>query len=203
MKKFKYTIIAILSGGMFLLFLFILKINLIAAITLTLLMYTGLSLTFSEKQITNKSKEQQIIDIIDNTVLRDSLSKGRVKINDVGNHIEELSGQVKNKVKRICDISEKIINNIKSKPTNSREIKKVFTYYLDTLDKILSIYIELSNVKVINNDVIIRLNKVEKVLDEVLVVFEKYLEKSIEDKLFSLDVELQLLQETIRMEASI
>lgn len=203
MGKFKYTIIALLSGSIFLLFLFILKMNLIVAITLTLVMYIGLSIIISENQRTHKNKEQEIIGIIDYTIIRHSLSKNRSRINEVGNHIEELSGQMKNKVKRICDISEKIFDNIKKSPTNSREVKKVFSYYLGTLDKILSLYIDLSQKKVNNNEVIIRLNKVEKILDEVLVVFEKYLESSLENKLFSLDVEIQLLKETMRMEASI
>ena len=203
MKKFKYTIVALLSGGMFLLFLFIIKINLVVAITLTLLMYIALSIAFSEKQDIHKSKEQEIIDIINYTISRDSLSKNRFRINEVGNHIEELSGQVKNKVEKICDISEKIFDNIKKNPSNNREVKRIFSYYLDTLDKILSLYIDLFNERVHNNQVINRLNKVEKILDEVLVVFEKYLEKSFENKIFSLDVEIQLLKETMKMEVNI
>ena len=131
------------------------------------------------------------------------MSKSRLKINEVGNHIEELNGQVKSKVIKICDISEEIFENVKKKPTNIREVKKVFFYYLDTLDNILSLYIDLSNQKVNNSEVFIRLNKVEKILDEVLIVFEKYLEKSFENKLFNLDVEIQLLQETMKMEISI
>jgi 5-bromo-4-chloroindolyl phosphate hydrolysis protein len=203
MKKFKYTIIALLSGGMFLLYLFTLKINLIEAIILTQIMYIGLSIVFSEKQKTQKSKEQELINIIDYTILQNSIDKNRFRINEVGNHIEELSGQVKEKVQRVCDISEKIFDNLKKNPSNIREVKRIFSYYLDTLDKVLGLYIDLSDQRVNSNEVIIRLNQVEKILDEVLVVFEKYLEKSFENKILSLDVEIQLLQETMKMEVNI
>lgn len=203
MKQFKDLIIALISGSNFILLLFKFKINLVVAIILTLLMFIGLSVIFSEKQRIWRTRDQEIIESIDFTILRDSLNDSRYRINAVWNHIEDLNGAVREKVERICDISEQIFDSIKKKPNNIRAAKKVFSYYLDAVDKILCSYTELSDQESNSNGVAIRLNKVEETLEEVILVFEKYLEESFENEIFDLDIEIELLQQTMRAEMKI
>lgn len=203
MMKFKDMIIALISGSNFILLLFKFRINLVVAIILTLLMFIGLSIIFSEKQRTLRTRDQEIIERIDYNILRDSLNDSRFKINEIWNHIFELNGEVKDKVERICYISEQIFDRTITEPSNIRVVKKIFSYYLDAVDKILSSYTELSEQEVNSNEISIRLNKVEKSLDEVIIVFEMYLEDSFQNKLFNLDIEIELLQDTMRMEMKV
>lgn len=203
MNQFKDVIISLISGSTFLLLLFKFKINLIVDMIFTLLMFIGLIIIFSEKQRTRKNSNREMAEKLDYTILQDSLIDSRFIINEVCNHILEVNGEVKEKVERICHISEQIFDNIKNKPNNIRAVKKVFSYYLDAVDKILSLYTELSEQEISNNEIDIRLNKVKKTLDEVVFVFEKYLERSLENNLFKLDIEIELLQQTMRMEMKI
>lgn len=201
--KFKDMTIALISGSNFILLLFKFRINLVVAIILTLLMFIGLSIIFSDKQRTLRTTDQKIIERIDNNTLRDCLNDSRFRINEIWNHIDELNGEVKDKVERICYISEQIFDRTITEPSNIRVVKKKFSYYLDAVDKILSSYTELSEQEVNSNEISIRLNKVEKTLDEVILVFEMYLEDSFQNKLFNLDIEIELLQDTMRMEMKI
>jgi len=158
--KFKDMTIALISGSNFILLLFKFRINLILAIILTLLMFIGLSIIFSEKQRTVKTRDQEIIERIDYNILRDSLNDSRFKINEIWNHMVELNGEVKDKVERICYISEQIFDRTITEPNNIRAVKKIFSYYLDAVDKILSSYTELLEQEVNSNEISIRLNKV-------------------------------------------
>lgn len=201
MEKSKDIIAALLSGSMFLLFLFILKINLIVAMFATILMFIGLNVIFLDKQCRYKTLEQQIVKETDNAASRDGFNNSRLRICEVNNHIKELSGQVKNKVERISSISEKILENTVRNFSNKNEVKKIFSYYLNSLNKILCMYRELSEQKVETEEIDIVLNEVETILDQVIVVFEKYQERSLQSKVFILETEIQLLKETMNLEA--
>jgi len=196
MKHIKDILIALLCGVIFILLLFRFNINMIVSIILTLLTYVALNLIFSNKG----KKEAQLYDGFDSDMFHDVLKENRLKIKEVCEHASELKGEVKKKVEKLCNISEQILENVKNNPKNMKSVKKVFTYYLDTTHRILDIYIELSEQDIQSDEIRIRLKKIEDTLDMIINTFEKYLQRSVENELFDLDIEIELLEQTMKME---
>ena len=132
--------------------------------------------------------------------IQETLRLNKEKITEVCKDTEVLSGVMKEKVKRLCEISEQILENVKKNPQNIKAVKRVFSYYLETTDKILDIYTELSNQVIQSIEMEARLKKVESILDLIIDIFKQYLERSIESKVIDLDIEIELLEKVIKME---
>lgn len=97
-------------------------------------------------------------------------------------------------------MSELILENVKKNPQNNNSVKKVFAYYMETIDRILDMYAELSKQNIQSIEIKTRLIKIENTLDLMVTTFQQYIEKSVENNVFNLDIEIELLEKTIKME---
>jgi 5-bromo-4-chloroindolyl phosphate hydrolysis protein len=194
-KYIKNILLALISGIVFLVFIFVLNLNIILSIVATVLIYISLILILpvSERKQGNYSDAEY--ENIQNT-----LRENKEKIREVCKDTEVLSGDIKKKVKKLCEISEQILENVKNNPQNMKSVKRVFCYYLETTDRILDIYTEISKQNSQSIEMEDRVKKVENTLDLIIAIFEQYIEKSVETKVIDLDVEIELLEKVIQME---
>ena len=195
MKYVKNLLLALICGIVFFVFIFVLSFNSIMSIVATVLVYISLILILPVRE-----RKQDKYSDTEYGEIQETLRINKEKITEVCKDTELLSGAMKEKVKRLCEISEQILENVKKNPQNIKAVKRVFSYYLETTDKILDIYTELSNQEIQSIEMEARLKKVESILDLIIDIFKQYLERSIETKIIDLDIEIELLEKVIKME---
>ena len=193
--RLKNLLLTLVCGVVFLMFIFILSFNIIMSIVATVFVYISLILIIPVRE-----RKQDKYSDIEYGEIQETLRLNKEKITEVCKDTEVLSGVMKEKVKRLCEISEQILENVKKNPQNIKAVKRVFSYYLETTDKILDIYTELSNQEIQSIEMEARLKKVESILDLIIDIFKQYLERSIETKIIDLDIEIELLEKVIKME---
>lgn len=104
------------------------------------------------------------------------------------------------KIQDICKVGIEIFDDIKKNPSDLRKIKTFINYYLDSTEKIINQYVDLSNRRDATPEVTESLEKVEGLLDEIKKTFDKQLASLLEDDLLDLNVELEVLKKTMKHE---
>jgi 5-bromo-4-chloroindolyl phosphate hydrolysis protein len=104
------------------------------------------------------------------------------------------------KIQDICKIGIEIFDDIRKNPSDLRKIKTFINYYLESTEKIINQYVELSNRTEVTPEVRESLEKVEGLLDEIKKTFQKQLASLLEDDLLDLNVELEVLKKTMKHE---
>jgi len=165
------------------------------SIVSTVLVYISLILILS-----GKSRSQGNYSDIEYENIQDILKENKQKIKEVCKDVEVLNGDIKIKVEKLCEMSEQILENVKRSPQNIKSVRRVFSYYLETTDKILDMYTELSTNHIQSSEMKARLRKIENTLDLTIIAFQQYIEKSMETQVVNLDIEIELLEKTIKME---
>ena len=110
------------------------------------------------------------------------------------------NNQVAEEIRDICKSAMDIIENFKKDPKDIKKAKQFINYYLDSTVKIVTRYVELSETKNITPEIDKSLKKVEGILQTIRESFERQLEKLLQDDLLDLDVEVEVLERTMRLE---
>ncbi len=127
--------------------------------------------------------------------------EGVEKLKTVKNKIHLIrNNAVAQKVKNICKKGFEIFDYLKQHPEDFKKARQFINYYLDTTEKIVSQYVELSDKQRENKDLQETLEKVESVLDSIEATYEKQLQNLLEDDLLDLNTEIEVLKKTIQME---
>ncbi|MCP4137470.1 MAG: hypothetical protein GY754_41265 [bacterium] len=104
------------------------------------------------------------------------------------------------KIQDICKVGVEIFNDIRDNPDDLKKAKQFINYYMETTEKIVTQYVELSNKKDITPEIKKTLGKVEDLLDTVKKTFDKQMANLLEDDLLDLDVEIKVLKSTMEMD---
>ncbi|MCP4135949.1 MAG: hypothetical protein GY754_33580 [bacterium] len=104
--------------------------------------------------------------------------------------------QVKQKLEEVINLSEKILERLKTHPREIKNTRVFLTYYLDTIIKILEGYIDLSEEESMGSS----MEKVEKILGTIQSTFEKIHSKMLVDDILTLDTEIEVLERVLTME---
>ncbi len=133
--------------------------------------------------------------------IRDSLAEGHRKLDRIralGRNIQK--PEMAKSLAEVCTIIEKILSTIADEPKKLSLAKQFLNYYLDSTVKIMTIFSELASKNVHDAEIQRELSKVEAMLGTIRDAFEKQLAKLLSGEVMNLDVELNLLQQTINME---
>ncbi len=107
---------------------------------------------------------------------------------------------VKSKVDAINEVSEKIFAHLKKNPKSVKVARKFLTYYLDSTQKILDRYIELSSQGLDSPEISSALTRAEDMLELIRSAFAKQLVRLLENDILDLDTEMSVLETTIKSE---
>nr|HPJ38596.1 5-bromo-4-chloroindolyl phosphate hydrolysis family protein [Spirochaetota bacterium] len=137
-----------------------------------------------------------------------SASEAKRVINESTKKVKEIramtmkvrNNQVAEEIRDICKSAMDIIENFKKDPKDIKKAKQFINYYLDSTVKIVTRYVELSETNNITPEIEKSLKKVEGILQTIKDSFEKQLEKLLQDDLLDLDVEVEVLERTMRLE---
>ncbi len=130
-----------------------------------------------------------------------AVREGVEKLRNIRNSTRMISdNQTALKVQSICKTGLEIFDYIEKNPEDLKKAKQFINYYLDTTEKIVKQYVELSSRKEKSTEVTESLSKVEALLDSIDDTYRKQLHNLLEDDLLDLNVEIEVLEKTMRLE---
>ena len=196
-KKLLHTIALVIALALFIVLyklVFPTKLILSIALSLLSLIITRrlLKILFLSKKNKPTNKKMSNNELVD-TALE--------KLRSVRNMTLKIqNNNVATKIHKICSIGFDILNDVKKNPEDIRKIKQFINYYIETTEKIVKNYIELSQKKEASPEIETTLKRVEEVLDSIKETYEKQLANLIQDDLFDLNTEITVLEKIIKFE---
>lgn len=193
-----FDILNTLIGIIIFIFLFsVLKMEIIVSGILALLIYIGSSLLFAPNNklvllgIKDSNKQKEYMDLLDNGY---ETYENIVKIKN------QLSKpQIKEKCTAMVNQIAKILKYLEKHPNKIGQNKKFFTYYLETILKIVNSYYDLSMQNVHSKEIEEVMEKVEGSLDLINKSLDEQFSKMLQNDALDLDTEIDLLNNSINM----
>ncbi len=201
-NDFRQNIAAIISaaasGAVFIILLFLLEWSIFIDIPVAIGTYAGLYLITKPKRmigsididfIENGAElEQKLLEAKED---HDSIKKSIAKIVDT---------QVKDEAEKLSETSAAIIEYLENNPSKIRQARQFIDYYQDTASKLLSKYIGLQDANIETSE-IIRLKKdTRSALATLNKAFSGQFEKLMRGEITDMQAEIELLEQTVKME---
>jgi len=130
-------------------------------------------------------------------IVRDG--KEQVKrIEDIG--LKVMKHDVRINILEICTAANDIFDDFVKDPKDINVARRFILYYLDTTERIVTKYYELSNAPYLSDEAKRTLGNVESTLVMIKDTFRKQLKKLTENDVLDLDAEVKVLKNTIKQE---
>lgn len=130
-----------------------------------------------------------------------ALDAGSRKMTAMAAFLPKISDHaVRAKVQAIVDLVARILTDIRDDPKDLRPARRFLDYYLDSTIKVVEKYVTLKGKAVQSAEVVEALRRTEASLDTIRAAYQKQLEQLQENDVLSLDTELRVLEQTIKME---
>lgn len=108
--------------------------------------------------------------------------------------------RVRSKANGVCDAAARILSEIRQDPADLRKARNFLDYYLDATINVVERYVSLSGRAVRTPEMESALHRAEESLDTIRAAYDKQLAQLLENDVMDLDVELRVLERTIKME---
>jgi 5-bromo-4-chloroindolyl phosphate hydrolysis protein len=111
-----------------------------------------------------------------------------------------MNHKVRIDVLEICTAANDIFNNFITDPLDIKTSRRFLLYYLDTTERIVSKYYELSKSTYLSDDAKKTLKNVESTLVLIKDSFRSHLKKLTDNDIMDLEAEVTVLKNTIKRE---
>lgn len=188
------TIVAII---IFILLFSVLNIEIIISGILAILIYIGSSLLFAPNNklvllgIKDSNKQKEYMDLLDNGYENYS------KLVDLKNKVSK--PHIKQECNDMILKISKILKYLEKHPNKIGENKKFFTYYLETIYKIVNSYYEISFQDVHTKEIEEVIKKTENSLTIINKSLDDQFTKMLQNDALDLDTEVDFLKSSIQM----
>jgi len=157
-----------------------------------------------------KQKKQPFPTPGDQEFVCDGITRGELKsivrngkeqvkrIEDVA--LKIMKHNVRVDILEICTTANDIFDDFVKDPKDIKVARRFTLYYLDTTERIVTKYQQLSNAPYLSDDAKSTLKNVENTLGMIKDTFRKQLKKLTENDVLDLDAEVKVLQNTIKQE---
>ena len=108
--------------------------------------------------------------------------------------------RIRAKANGVCDAAARILSEIRQDPADLRKARNFLDYYLDATVKVVDRYVSLSGRPIRTPEMDSSLKRAEESLDTIRSAYDKQLAQLLENDVMDLDVELSVLERTIKME---
>ncbi len=175
----------------------VLKIEIIISGILAILIYIGCSLLFAPNNklvllgIKDSNKQKEYMELLDNGY------ETYEKILKLRNQLTK--PQIKEKCTAMVNQIAKILKYLEKHPNKIGQNKKFFTYYLETILKIVNSYYDLSVQNVHTKEIEEVMGKAENSLDIINKSLDEQFSKMLQNDALDLDTEIDLLNNSIKM----
>jgi len=154
------------------------------------------------RYITNKKKDKPANKGAGNKDHDITINQGIEKLRQIRNStIEIQNNDAADKIKNICKTGFEILEYLKKNPEDMKKGARFLNYYLETTEKIVNRYKELSLKKEKSPDIEKAMHEVESILDSIYETYKKQLNYLLEDDLLDLSVEIKVLEKTMKLES--
>ena len=188
------TIVAII---IFILLFSVLNIEIIISGILAILIYIGSSLLFAPNNklvllgIKDSNKQKEYMELLDNGYENYS------KLVDLKNKVSK--PHIKQECNDMILKISKILKYLEKHPNKIGENKKFFTYYLETIYKIVNSYYEISSQDVHTKEIEEVINKTENSLTIINKSLDDQFTKMLQNDALDLDTEVDFLKSSMQM----
>jgi len=190
----------ITGGAFFLVFFFLIQMNLGFSLLLGLAGFGGAYSFIYAFRPKNKI-EFNLGEGITPELIATTMKEGNEKIRVLGEYAQKIKDpRVSGKIYQIIEVIKKIFDNFKKDPKDIRSARQFLSYYLDTCIKIVRKYIDLSSQNVRSPEIAATLTRAENMLDSIEKAFEKQQARLLRDDVMDLDVEIETLERTFSAE---
>lgn len=129
-----------------------------------------------------------------------NVRQGIEKLRNIRNlTLKITSNDVAKQIQDICKTGAEIFEYIRKNPDDLKKARQFINYYLDTTEKIVNRYVQLSSAKEKSADVGTSLKKVEETLASINETYQKQLNNLLEDDVLDLNTEIKVLETTMKM----
>lgn len=191
---------AVGAGAAFIVTLFVFNLPVIADVLIAMGAYAGLCLlTKPRRRIGGMD-----VDFLQNgEELEKKLLEAKEDYESITRSIERISNsEVREEARKLAETSASIIKYLEANPHKIPQARQFIDYYQDSASKLLVKYIELENSN-IETDAISRLkNNTRTALSTLNTAFCGQFEKLMRGELTDMQAELELLEQTVKMEMS-
>lgn len=192
-----HIVSGVLSGIVFLAFLFIIRLDFIYSLGIGLIAYVASLFTFSSYG----RRKDMIPDGMTEDQVNKTIGDVTKKLEILKSHAERADkASVKTKLQDISRTVENILENFKKDPKDIKAAKNFLNYYLDATINLIGKYEDLSTRRVKSENIQATLAKAESLMNIIRESFHKQYEKLLEDDVMNLDVEIEVLEKTLKME---
>ena len=188
------TIVAII---IFILLFSVLNIEIIISGILAILIYIGSSLLFAPNNklvllgIKDSNKQKEYMELLDNGY------ENYGKLVDLKNKVSK--PHIKQECNDMTLKISKILKYLEKHPNKIGENKKFFTYYLETIFKIVNSYYEISSQDVHTKEIEEVINKTENSLTIINKSLDEQFTKMLQNDALDLDTEVDFLKSSMQM----
>lgn len=192
---------AIAAGAVFILLLFLLEWPMLIDILISAGVYAGLFLITKPKHRIGNTD----IEFIENGgELEQKLLEAREDYDSIKSSIKKIRDlQVKNEAERLAETSAAIIEYLENNPLKIRQARQFIDYYQDSASKLLSKYIGLQDANIETAEIIQLKKDTRSALSTLNKAFSGQFEKLMRGELIDMQAEIELLEQTVKMEMDI
>jgi len=191
-------IVAVISAKIFH-FIFFLKSYFLSFLVGILVYYIVYKLL---KIIMIKNKSGTVNGAVKAVMAEKAVKEGVEKLKNIRNNTRMIANnEIAAKIQDICKTGFDIFDYIDKNPDDLSKAKQFINYYLDTTEKIVDQYVELSAKKEKTQEIEDSLKSVEAILDSIKETYTKQLQNLLEDDLLDLNTEIKVLEKTMKFES--
>lgn len=192
------VISAAAAGGVFIVLLFLLEWSVFVDIPIAIGTYAGLYLlTKPKRRIGNTD-----IEFIENGAeLEQKLLEARDKHERIKSSVGKIGDlQVKNEAEKLSETSSAILDYLENNPMKIRQARRFIDYYQDTAAKLLTKYIGLQDANIETEELIKLKKDTRSAFSTLNTAFSGQFEKLMRGELTDMQAEIDLLEQTVKME---
>jgi 5-bromo-4-chloroindolyl phosphate hydrolysis protein len=198
MKILRWIISAAISSGIFALLFIVVDAGSLISLLLGGTAFAGGALLLSPEKIDPMFEALAKEHGITPAQLKKILKNGKAKVNTLRDYADDVKdGAIKKEITEIADTAEKIFQNFSRDPKDIKAARQFITYYLDAAINVIKQYSDLSDNAPDKKDFQVKVTALLKTINKS---FETQLKKLYEDDFLNLDVEMKVLEKTIRSE---
>lgn len=108
--------------------------------------------------------------------------------------------KISNQINQLEKLSDSIFSHVRKNPGKISQIRKFMSYYLPTTLKLLNTYAELAEQSVRGQNITATMNKIEAMMDTIVVAFEKQLDSLFGAEALDISTDITVLENMLHRE---
>lgn len=140
-----------------------------------------------------KSKNSPEVDAV--------IAEGNLAQKELGRLYQSIRDQsVREKISELMRVSDKIVDDARSDPSDVPQIKKFLSYYLPTTIKLLNAYDRMDAQGIEGENISGTMSRIESMLDTAVVSFEKQLDSLFADQALDIETDIDVMNAMLKRE---